>query len=282
MLGKLMKYDLRSSFRRFGALWIALAALAVLNGFSMRGLFEQAAERSGWIRLFVSVLPPMALFGLYLATGILLLVFTCERFYKGLLSDEGYLMFTLPASVTAHIASKTLSAMIVWVLSFLIALVSGFLLLTVYQPQDFMEMLRQLPELLRRLDIPAAVPWLVLESVLLALVGIAAEILKLYTAIALGHLAKKRRGLWAVLAYIGINTLQSFLLGFVMERGAANDWFEGFFQSWEVAVEDGQWVVYGSNMAAGAMGIAIAVTLLLCAVYFFVTRLILTKKLNLE
>jgi len=282
MLGKLMKYDLRSSFRRFGALWIAIAALAVLNGFSMRGLFAQAAERSSLVRLFVSVLPPMALFGLYLATGILLLVFTCERFYKGLLGDEGYLMFTLPASVSAHIASKTLSAMIVWVLSFLVALVSGFLLLTVYRPEGFTDMLRQLPELLRRLDMPAAVPWLVLEGVLLALAGTAAEILKLYTAIALGHLAKKHRGLWAVLAYIGINTLQSFLFGLFMERAAANSWLNSFFQSWEVAIDDGQWVVYGSNLAAGAMGIAIAVILALCAVYFFVTRLILTKKLNLE
>ena len=37
MLGKLMKYDLRSMLRRFGGLWIAIAALSVINGFSIRG-----------------------------------------------------------------------------------------------------------------------------------------------------------------------------------------------------------------------------------------------------
>ena len=41
MLGKLMKYDLRSMLRRFGGLWIAIAALSVINGFSIRGAFEQ-------------------------------------------------------------------------------------------------------------------------------------------------------------------------------------------------------------------------------------------------
>ena len=65
MLGKLMKYDLRSMLRRFGGLWIAIAALSVINGFSFRGAFEQATVRGGWATFFLSVLPPMLLFGLY-------------------------------------------------------------------------------------------------------------------------------------------------------------------------------------------------------------------------
>lgn len=280
MLGKLIKQEFRATARIMLPVSGAVLVLALLANLSIRGLSGNMSNVPALRMLLAFIV--FAYGAAIVAAAVMAMVIMINRFYRNLLKDEGYLMFTLPASVSAHIASKTLSAMIVWVLSFLVALVSGFLLLTVYRPEGFTDMLRQLPELLRRLDMPAAVPWLVLEGVLLALAGTAAEILKLYTAIALGHLAKKHRGLWAVLAYIGINTLQSFLFGLFMERAAANDWFDGFFQSWEVAVEDGQWVVYGSNMAAGAMGIAIAVILALCAVYFFVTRLILTKKLNLE
>ena len=286
MLGKLMKYDLRAYFRRFGALWIALLALSLINGFSMHGLFEQAASRGGFARLFFSVLPPMALFGVYVATAVLMLVFVCERFYKGLLGDEGYLAFTLPAPVSAHIASKTLSALIVWVLSFLVACVSGFMILVLARPDGFSEALSQMLQILRQLGdehIPAVVPWLVLEGIVLSLIGVAAEILKIYLSIALGHLAAKHRVFWAILSYIGINLVQSFLLGFSVDRGLIYALFKNLADvDWTVAYESGGWVVQGASIAAGVMGGAILFELLLCALYFFVTRLLLTKKLNLE
>lgn len=286
MLGKLMKYDLRAYFRRFGALWIALLALSLINGFSLHGLFEQAASRGSFARLFFSVLPPMALFGVYVATAVLMLVFVCERFYKGLLGDEGYLAFTLPAPVSAHIASKTLSALIVWVLSFLVACVSGFMILVLARPDGFSEALRQMLQILRQVGnerIPAAVPWLVLEGIVLSLIGVAAEILKIYTAIALGHLAKKHRVLWAILSYIGINLVQSFLLGISVDNGLVAALFRGIADTdWGVMYSADGWVIQGAGIAAGVMGGAILFELLLCALYFFVTRLLLTKKLNLE
>lgn len=58
------------------------------------------------------VLPMILLVALYVAMGIFVLVFIIDRFYKGLLGNEGYLMFTLPVTSTAHIASKALTSMI--------------------------------------------------------------------------------------------------------------------------------------------------------------------------
>ena len=177
----------------------------------------------------------MLLFGLYVATGVLTLIFICERFYKGLLGDEGYLMFTLPASVSAHIGAKTLSALILELLSFLVA------------------------------------------------VAIAAETLKIYAAIALGHLAKKHRVLWAILSYIGINIVLNFLLGLSVERAVAWDLFSGLVNpNFGVEFANGRWVFEGVGLAAGVTGGAIVAELLLCAALFFLTRWILKNKLNLE
>ena len=283
MLGKLMKYDLRSMLRRFGGLWIAIAALSVINGFSIRGAFEQATARSGWATFFLSVLPPMLLFGLYVATGVLTLIFICERFYKGLRGDEGYLMFTLPASVSAHIGAKTLSALILELLSFLVAVVSGMLLLAISAPEELANSWQTLREGLAQVALPASLPWLIVECVVLSLVGIAAETLKIYAAIALGHLAKKHRVLWAIVSYIGINIVLNFLLGLSVERAVAWDLFSGLVNpNFGVEFANGQWVIEGAGLAAGVTGSAIVAELLLCAVLFFLTRWILKNKLNLE
>ena len=139
MLGKLMKYDLRSCLRKFGPLWIAAVALSVLIGLSFRYVVDVEGGRSGLITFLLGVLPSMVLFGLFVAMAVLALIFVCERFYKGLLGDEGYLMLTLPASAGAHIASKGLTALILELASALVALLSGFLLVTVYRPAGFAE-----------------------------------------------------------------------------------------------------------------------------------------------
>ena len=281
MLGKLMKYDLRSMLRRFGGLWIAIAALSVINGFSIRGAFEQATARSGWATFFLSVLPPMLLFGLYVATGVLTLIFICERFYKGLLGDEGYLMFTLPASVSAHIGAKTLSALILELLSFLVAVVSGMLLLAISAPEELANSWQTLREGLAQVALPVSLPWLIVECVVLSLVGIAAETLKIYAAIALGHLAKKHRVLWALLAYVGIGVALNTLFGIGISSSLVGRML-GFCSNITIFSDSGALTSSAVGAAAAAMGSVILVELLIAALFFFLTRFILRKHLNLE
>ena len=45
---------------------------------------------------------------------------------------------------------------------------------------------------------------------------------------------------------------------------------------------EGNWIFQGIGVVAAVMGVAILLELLLGALYFFITRLLLTKKLNLE
>ena len=57
MLGKLMKYDLRSCLRKFGPLWIAAVALSVLIGLSFRYVVDVEGGSSGLITFLLGVLP---------------------------------------------------------------------------------------------------------------------------------------------------------------------------------------------------------------------------------
>ena len=281
MLGKLMKYDLRSCLRKFGPLWIAAVALSVLIGLSFRYVVDVEGGSSGLITFLLGVLPSMVLFGLFVAMAVLALIFVCERFYKGLLGDEGYLMLTLPASAGAHIASKGLTALILEMASALVALLSGFLLVTVYRPAGFAEGWMEFWRALGQLKLPSGIPWLIVEGVLLVIVTAAAQTLRIYAAIALGHLAKKHRALWALLSYVGIGVVLNILFGVGVSNGLVGRLF-GFGASWGFFAENGEITVDGLGMAAGAMGSAMLMELILCAAFFFLTRYILKRHLNLE
>lgn len=145
MLGKLMKYDLRSGIRTFSLIWIGLALLGAINGLTIR--FVLAGDtQSGLVSFVFGVLPMILLVALYVAMGIFVLVFIIDRFYKGLLGNEGYLMFTLPVTSTAHIASKALTSMIFSVASAIVALLSGVLLMAVLTPLNFSDVAQAFQE----------------------------------------------------------------------------------------------------------------------------------------
>ena len=275
MLGKLIKYDLRSCFRKFWVLWVAMAALGVIDGLSIRYVLQNG-NFSGFMTFLLGILPIILMFVLVTALAIMALVYICERFYKGLLGDEGYLMFTLPASTAEHIASKAIVALILEIISGLVGLLTIFLVGLVYDPSELFEFLGQIPKWLAEIDFPRGTGWLVAETVILALVTTVVSTLQIYQAIALGHLAKKHRGGMALLAYVGINVAIS-ILG--VSLGGAG--IERFFERFSFYF-DGSGFHGAVNAGAGGLGIMLLWQLILGAVFFFGTKLILDRKLNLE
>ena len=119
MLGKLMKYDFRCMIRKFGPLWLGLIALAAVNGFTVGHVLDNG-NMEGFMKFLFGVVPIILLFALWIATGVLMIMFVCERFYKGLLGDEGYLMFTLPATTKQHIGSKLIVALVMEIITALV------------------------------------------------------------------------------------------------------------------------------------------------------------------
>ena len=283
MLGKLMKYDMRSGFRKFALIWIGLAALGVINGFTVKYVLD-GENQNQLVNFFLGVLPMMLLVALYVAMGIFVLVFIVERFYKGLLGDEGYLMFTLPVTTSAHIGSKLLTGMIFAILSTLVAIVSGILLMLVLEPVGLHETIRAwsgMSAYLRDNPLPAGTGWVMAEFAVYMLVAMAAANLQIYTAISIGHLAKKHRGWIALLAYVGISIAFSIIMNGCISL-LQSDAFPNVLLNWEFCLDDTGWHVQGVGMMAAALGVALGLELLKGVGFFFATRAILSKRLNLE
>lgn len=270
MFGKLCKYEWKYMMRFFLPMWGVLLVLGIINAFSApHWLFDyssQGMEIAGGL-LF------LALYLGFAAVCIVSLVVVIQRFYNGLLKDEGYLMFTLPVKSGALINSKLLVSVVLMFITAVVGLVS---IMTIVVSgvgwgdfwDGFAWVFRE--SALSGLEWTMIIVWLIV----LILVASAESLYKIYTAMALGHLAKKHRVGWSVAAYLGISFLGSAI--------------------WDILLFNADWdsigdVVYrmmnGMSIPQSIVTmelIAIVFYAILSVIFFFVTRHILEKRLNLE
>ena len=159
------------------------------------------------------------------------------------------------------------------------------LLLAVLAPPSFGDIAQAFQEMGRYLRVnplPAGTGWVIAEFVVYSLIGMATTILQIYTAISVGHLGKKNRGWLALLAYVGISIAVSILTRVCMSVFFPSDSFSEMLLGWQVTVDSTGWRTQGVSMTASTLGIGIGLELLKGTGFFFATRAILDKRLNLE
>ncbi|MFZ2540016.1 MAG: hypothetical protein WAX04_14140 [Oscillospiraceae bacterium] len=266
MLGKLLKYEFKSTARMFLPFFGALLVLAILNKiffFTFENVGFLAIPRSLFMALYVFMI---------IATFIMTLVVTIQRFYKNLLSDEGYLMFTLPVKTSQQILSKGIVAY-VWVLA---CILSTFLSIFIMLP-DY-SWIRQIPEGLRLVSeqlyqyTGMRLSVLFVETIALCLIGLAAFILQVYTAISIGQLSNKHKVLASFGAYVAIYAIIQIIMSIAMTVLGLTTFDSNFDHIDENVAQFVQLII----------GISLAIDIILSAGYFFLTKYILKNKLNLE
>ena len=115
---KLLKYEWKACARTCLPMYAAVLLLAVVNRLTMTDRIQE----------LMYGIPTALLALLYVAVMVAVLVVTevilIQRFYKSLLGDEGYLMFTLPVTVSQHIWAKTIIAVVMSIISIAAAVLS--------------------------------------------------------------------------------------------------------------------------------------------------------------
>ena len=157
--------------------------------------------------------------------------------------------------------------------------------MAVLTPLNFSDVAQAFQEAGRYLRVnplPAGTGWLIAEFAVYMLIGAAVTILQIYTAISIGHLAKKNRGWVALLAYVGISIAFSIIMNGCMSLLLQSDAFPNVPLNWEFYLDDTGWHVQGIGMMASTLGIYIGLALLEGTGFFFASRAILSKRLNLD
>ena len=264
MFGKLLKYDFRAMWKQFAFIWPAALVLAVVNRFTLDGLDSSSSvgETTAGVAMLVYVAILMAMF-------IVAVIFTIQRFYKGLLGDEGYLMHTLPVKPWQLVASKLLCAVAATAVNVAVAILS-MLLIIPWSKEDVQEVLQAFRYLFSHWNIQATeMTVAVLEFALCTLVSLAVGYLHLYLAMALGHLFNKNRAAMSVAAFIALQVIVSILANMLLPP--INELISPLVHNFQ-----------GLEGFHAAMWFGIAIELAASAVYFAGTNYILHHRLNLE
>lgn len=269
MLRKLIKYEWQSCARACLPIYAAAIGVALLNALiSALGLHNMM---HGIPTTLLLVVYGGVIIALFVITGVVLL----QRFYKGLLGDEGYLMFTLPVTVSQHIICKAIVGMLMCLLSLITATISACILVGFFQWGQFFGACGQLFESFIQMisDQPATLLTCI-ETVLLVVLDLLGTLLFFYLCLAVGHLTNRHRFSFSVLAYFVLSTALTLVFWLTLEIGnalsidfALTQWFHSF-----------------SPIAAANIGLTLMVPFCAAraAAFFFVTRFILLKRLNLE
>lgn len=128
MIRKLLKYDLKAIARYLLPLYVVFLAISFVNGFIKP--FDILDNASGFnlqvlISIMLIIIFYIMMFGILLGT----IIIQIQRFQKNLLSDEGYLSFTLPVKTWQHVLSKLISSLM-WIILSILVILFAFSIMT--------------------------------------------------------------------------------------------------------------------------------------------------------
>ena len=268
MLKKLYKHEFYSLFRSLLPIWAALIGFAALS----RLTFLTDLEND--VLDMVRGLSVTAYIFAIIAVFIVGLVIVVMRFYKNLLTHEGYLTFTLPFTPTQHIVCKLVCGAVVIIIDFIIVI--GSLLILGAGTEALGEILGVIKLVLTELPEYLSAGQIALissEIVLLLLLAPLQSLLMFYAAMALGQQFKNKVG-GAAISYICLYAAVQIITSLIMIPIA----FVG-----AGGMEEFNNLINNSVMYLEVfLAFMIVYSALLSAVYFIITRHFLTKKLNLE
>lgn len=284
MLGKLLKYDFRSLSRTLVPMQLGVLGLSLLCSvfLTINMRWSNANTGAGMIgNMFDTI---VVLFTVIVAIAIISSLFVAfflvmQRFYRSILSDEGYLTFTLPVSTTNIMWSKLITGF-VWILVSTVVVVLSVLILVLIGSAESgivnMDAIREISLFFSTVfgNWRGAYTLGVFEALLCLIIGSAAQLLQLYFSIIVGGmLSKKHRILAAIGSYFVINfaigsvsSIISIPMGISLGASSFNI-NTGIEVFWAVQ----PYIVFSLVLLAAS-----------AVLFFFLSRYFLKNRLNLE
>jgi len=260
MLKKLMKYEFMATGRVFLPMFVALIVLSVVN----KLLSYLSTSTPQVIGTVVSVILMVGIF-------ILTLILTLQRFRSNMLSSEGYLMMTLPVNTDRLILSKMFVST-VWIITSAIVVTVSIMIMAMvsFSIRDFTNGIRRIYEYLA--ITPAQFTVYLFEGIVIIVISLFSAILLLYACMSLSMLVNKRRGLFTFGAFIVITTAMQIIGTFLMF--AANK--TNIARYFDFTRLD------SFGLSQVVILVCLIIEVVVCLIFYFVTRYMLKNKLNLQ
>ena len=263
MLAKLMKYEFKATSRIFIPLYAVLLVFSIVNRIINPDNLIRSSSNFDIFDIFAIVGVTLYI-GMIIAVVIVTLIIMIQRYYKNLLGDEGYLMFTLPVQSWKLIISKVITSVTWSILSFLTTIVS---LIIIMGTKNLGTDIREIFEFIK--TSMGAAGFVILP--LYGLLMLASSIIMIFTAITLGQLFSKHRVIASFGMYCALYMAQQLLLS-ILILSFSFSWFQFIIRSTDPTPTQLNKFLIFIIIPGIIMGI----------VHFIVTNYIMNRKLNLE
>lgn len=275
MLRKLFKYEVKSISRVFIPMWILTPVVALLLSASIRSM-------SLWTENFLSstfmvagsgillMIMSLLFFGIIVGLFVMTILFIIQRFWNGLLKEEGYLMFTLPVKTWQLVVSKAITATVVSCIGIIVGIFSC-MILAVFSTSEIIESLAYVWKYAFRdiLKIGPEFWFYLLLSLLLLVAGIVGSIYHVYVAMAVGQLWQDHKVLGSCLSFVGISIIVSILTNIVEYIVYGFGVFEWSY-------------VAGNPINTWYLLFTLLIQIIQIMIYHVITERLLATRLNLE
>jgi len=261
MLGKLFKHELKATARLLLPLYLVLAVMTLMDRIVINlDIFDGVLAIIPGVITFIYVISIIAIVTVSFVIIIL-------RFYKNLMTDEGYLMFTLPTKSSELINSK-LFASILWTVASIVGVVASLFCLFI-TPERFTKLQEGFSMAFAELEdaFHGKVTILIIEFVLFFIIALFNSILEIYFSIAIGQLFNGHKVIGSFGAYIAISTIIQILSTLVLAL---------------VGLINHSSMMELYSFPNIIMPFSILFLLVTTMIYYFGTDIIFKKKLNLE
>lgn len=303
MKRKLIKYELMATARLYLPLFLVMAVSALLGRLSLWqmpwvvvsepqrfsvgasiGRSDAMGQLWGTLATFVIFFYILVMLGALVVHFII----TLQRFWKSLLGDEGYLMFTLPVTAGDLLWAKAVSAFL-WSIATVLMIAAAILIL-LWHPRMVSAIryqLAQIPpdswslihQMLRSIFPPVLRPVLVIEFFVNGFGGL----FLLYAAMAMGHTVRRHKVLAALASYAAITmvigTAASLLMGALFPILASG------VSELELFMSTPELLLFARQMGdflTGVWSFVLVADLATAVGTFLLARHLLTTQLNLE
>ena len=145
MLGKLLKYEWKATGHSLLPLYLVVLAVSAVNSLMIH--LGSSGPSPQMVRLMdsglgevIQLIGFMLYFGVIMALTVLTVVVIGQRFYKGVVGDEGYLVLTAPVGLWEIPLAKCLIGLVFGIFSMITAAASIIILMS---PTAFVQMIRE-------------------------------------------------------------------------------------------------------------------------------------------
>lgn len=258
MFVKLFKYDFISIIKKLVFYYIVLIAIAVFSK-----ILQLITQNGNFA--FVNIIPTMGYY-MCISLGPTLTIILCMvRYYKNMLSDQGYLTHTLPVKRSTILLSKIFVTLVMQVVTLCVMLLS----LLIFSFEAFPYIVEGLLELMKEINPSHAGVIGIIILILFEVIFLAVfQVTEIAMCLTLGASFNKNKLVYAFLFYMGVN----FILEIILTMGMIV--ISIMLSTLEVSLTLGHAYLF--------LGIIIFFTILGVIGTYFINLIVLNKKLNLE